>query len=461
MNQMESTESSTQAKSAKQTASSFYRTVWRWHFYAGIIFAPFLVMLAVTGSVYLFKPQIEQNLYQHYYEVTPQDERMSATEQINAVKAKYPDASITKYRPGESDDRSSEVKIATAAASATVFVNPYTGKIIGELADDDRIMNKIEEIHGELMAGTIGDRIVELVACWAIVLIVTGLFLWFPRNKTTGWSGVFIPRVRQGKKIFRRDLHAVPAFWMTAGMLFLILTGLPWSGFWGTNFQSLATNQGLGYPPSIWGGEAPVSAVQTKDVAEVPWAAETLDVPKSNVEGLVPASMDDIVSIAKQQGMDPSYAISIPSDPTGVYTLSAYPAKAEDEATIHLDQYSGAVLADYRFDNYGLVGKAVALGITLHKGTEFGLINQLISLLICLGIILVAVSGFYLWFKRKPGKGMGAPKGPPAKSIKWFILVLILLGILFPLVGLSLIIVWLVDFLIIRRIPAVRRFLNA
>lgn len=461
MNQMESTESSTQAKSAKQTASSFYRTVWRWHFYAGIIFAPFLVMLAVTGSVYLFKPQIEQNLYQHYYEVIPQDERMSATEQINAVKAKYPDASITKYRPGESDDRSSEVKIATAAASATVFVNPYSGKIIGELADDDRIMNKIEEIHGELMAGTIGDRIVELVACWAIVLIVTGLFLWFPRNKTTGWSGVFIPRVRQGKKIFRRDLHAVPAFWMTAGMLFLILTGLPWSGFWGTNFQSLATNQGLGYPPSIWGGEAPVSAVQTKDVAEVPWAAETLDVPKSNVEGLVPASIDDIVSIAKQQGMDPSYAISIPSDPTGVYTLSAYPAKAEDEATIHLDQYSGAVLADYRFDNYGLVGKAVALGITLHKGTEFGLINQLISLLICLGIILVAVSGFYLWFKRKPGKGMGAPKGPPAKSVKWFILVLILLGILFPLVGLSLIIVWLVDFLIIRRIPAVRRFLNA
>lgn len=461
MNQMESTESSTQAKSAKQTASSFYRTVWRWHFYAGIIFAPFLVMLAVTGSVYLFKPQIEQNLYQHYYEVTPQDERMSATEQINAVKAKYPDASITKYRPGESVDRSSEVKIATAAASATVFVNPYSGKIIGELADDDRIMNKIEEIHGELMAGTIGDRIVELVACWAIVLIVTGLFLWFPRNKTTGWSGVFIPRVRQGKKIFRRDLHAVPAFWITAGMLFLILTGLPWSGFWGTNFQSLATNQGLGYPPSIWGGEAPVSAVQTKDVAEVPWAAETLDVPKSNVEGLVPASIDDIVSIAKQQGMDPSYAISIPSDPTGVYTLSAYPAKAEDEATIHLDQYSGAVLADYRFDNYGLVGKAVALGITLHKGTEFGLINQLISLLICLGIILVAVSGFYLWFKRKPGKGMGAPKGPPAKSVKWFILVLILLGILFPLVGLSLIIVWLVDFLIIRRIPAVRRFLNA
>ncbi len=459
MNQLETR--GTEQKTENRSASSFYRTVWRWHFYAGLIFAPFLVMLAVTGSIYLFKPQIENVLYQKYYEVTPQENRISATAQINAVKANYPDASITKYRPGETDARSSEVKIATAEASSTVFINPYTGKIIGELADDDRIMNKVEEIHGELMAGTIGDRIVELVACWAIVLIVTGLFLWFPRKKAAGWSGVLIPRLRQGKKIFRRDLHAVPAFWITAGMLFLILTGLPWSGFWGANFQSVATNQGLGYPPSIWGGDAPVSAVQTKDVAEVPWAAETLDVPKSNVEGLVPASIDDIVSIAKQQGMDPSFAISIPSDPAGVYTLSAYPAKAENEATIHLDQYSGAVLADYRFANYGLVGKIVALGITLHKGTEFGLINQLISLAICLGIILVAVSGFYLWLKRKPGKGMGAPKGPPAKSIKSFILVLIILGVLFPLVGLSLIVVWLVDFIIIRRIAVLRRFLNA
>jgi uncharacterized iron-regulated membrane protein len=166
----------------KAPTSSSYRTIWRWHFYAGIMFAPFLVMLAVTGSIYLFKPQIENVLYQSYYAVTPKADGITATEQINRVKATYPDALVTSYRPGESDDRSSEVNISSPKMSATVFVNPYTGKIIGTLSDDDRIMNKIDEIHGELMAGTTGDRIVELVACWAIVLIVTGLFLWFPRK---------------------------------------------------------------------------------------------------------------------------------------------------------------------------------------------------------------------------------------------------------------------------------------
>ncbi|MFJ7362816.1 PepSY-associated TM helix domain-containing protein [Peribacillus frigoritolerans] len=444
----------------KQPNTSLYRTVWRWHFYAGIIFAPLLIILAVTGSIYLFKPQIEQVLYQDLQEVTPLGDRLPASQQIENVKELYPDAVVTKYHPGENASRSSEVSITSNNESLTIFMDPYTGKSIGELNDEDRIMDKIEEIHGELMAGTLGDRIIELAACWAVVLIVSGLYLWYPKKKQS-LSGVLFPRLNKGKHIFRRDLHAVPAFWITAGMLFLIMTGLPWSGFWGNNFQLLATNSGSGYPPSIWTGSAPTSSIKTKDIADVPWAAENLDVPLSDIQGFLPLSLDDVVTIANREGMHPSYSINIPQETDGVYTLSAFPPKAQDEATIHIDQYSGAVLADYRYDHYGLIGKIVAWGITLHKGTQFGLINQMISLLICLGIMLVAFSGFYLWWKRKPKNGLGAPKAPQIKNMKLFLFLLIGLGILFPLVGLSLIVVWLIDWLIIKRISAVKNFLNA
>ncbi|WHX61078.1 PepSY-associated TM helix domain-containing protein [Peribacillus frigoritolerans] len=444
----------------KQPNTSLYRTVWRWHFYAGIIFAPLLIILAVTGSIYLFKPQIEQFLYQDYQVVTPQGDRLPASQQIENVKELYPDAVVTKYHPGENASRSSEVSITSNKESLTIFMDPYTGKSIGELNDEDRIMDKIEEIHGELMAGTLGDRIVELAACWAVVLIVSGLYLWYPK-KNQSLSGVLLPRLNKGKHIFRRDLHAVPAFWITAGMLFLIMTGLPWSGFWGNNFQLLATNSGSGYPPSIWTGSAPTSSIKTKDIADVPWAAENLDVPLSDIQGFIPLSIDDVVTIANREGIHPSYSINIPQETNGVYTLSAFPPKAQDEATIHIDQYSGAVLADYRYDHYGLIGKIVALGITLHKGTQFGLINQIISLLICLGIMLVACSGFYLWWKRKPKKSLGAPKAPQIKNMKLFLFLLMGLGILFPLVGLSLIVVWLIDWLIIKKISAVKNFLNA
>ena len=127
----------------------------------------------------------------------------------------YPDGIIKSYRPGETDERSSEVKIDASGESMTVFIDPYTGESLGELNNDDRIMDKIEEIHGELMAGTVGDRVVELAASWAVILIVTGLFLWFPK-KMNGAGGVLFPRLRQGPKIRRRDLHDVPAFWLSA-----------------------------------------------------------------------------------------------------------------------------------------------------------------------------------------------------------------------------------------------------
>lgn len=447
-------------KTKQAKGGQFYKSVWRWHLYAGVLFAPLLVLLAITGSVYLFKAEIENVLYADYYEVQSQEERVAVSEQLSEVNRLYPEGIVTAYRPGENESRSSEVTVEADGMSMTVFIDPYTGESLGELNNDDRIMDKIEEIHGELMAGTLGDRIVELAASWAVVLIVTGLFLWFPK-KMNGAGGVLFPRLRQGPKIRRRDLHAVPAFWLSAGLLFLIMTGLPWSGFWGTNFQAMVTNTGEGYPPSVWIGDAPKSDVETQDIAEVPWAAETLDVPLSSVQGLVPLPLDKVVEIADREGIHPSYLVFIPQEPEGVYTLSVFPPKAQDEATMHIDQYSGAVLADYRYDNYGIIGKVVAWGITLHKGSQFGLLNQLISLFICLGIVFVAVSGVYLWWKRKPKKGMGAPKAPPLFKTKSFLLLMIVLGFLFPLAGLSMVIVWLFDKLVIQRLPAVKKWLNA
>lgn len=435
---------------------SMYKTAWRWHFYIGVLLMPFLLILSITGSIYLFKPQIENMIYSDYYNVTSTGERISAIEQLDIVTSLYPDATVTSYRPGESATRSSEVGID----NLTVYINPYTGEILGTLHNDEKFMEQILKIHSELMIGTTGDRIVELVACWTIILMLTGVYLWFPRKKQ-GVLGTIIPRLTKGKRIFIRDLHVIPAFWITGGLLFLVLTGLPWSGFWGANFQTFATNTGVGYPPTIWSGTAPTSTIQTKDIANVPWAAEHIDIPVSQLQGFTPLSIDEVISIANGKGIDASYTIYLPNNQEGVYTVSAFPAKAENELTMHIDQYTGAILTDYTFDNYGLIGKIVALGITLHKGTQFGVVNQIINLLICIGILFVAFSGIYLWWKRKPTGKLTIPTSQPIWSMKGFVLLLIGLGILFPLVGVSLIIIFLLDFFIIKRIPLLKKFFNA
>lgn len=35
-------------------ATSLYRTIWRWHFYAGLFVVPLVIVLSITGIIYLF-----------------------------------------------------------------------------------------------------------------------------------------------------------------------------------------------------------------------------------------------------------------------------------------------------------------------------------------------------------------------------------------------------------------------
>ena len=102
----------------------------------------------------------------------------------------------------------------------------------------------------------------------------------------------------------------------------------------------------------------------------------------------------------------------------------------------------------------------MALAITIHKGLEFGLINQIIGVIICIGLIAMVITGVYMWYKRKPEGSVGAPKAKSIFEYKGLLAVMIGFGIIFPLVGLSLIILFLTDRLIIRKNKTLRRWLN-
>lgn len=84
----------------KEKAGS-YRLLWRWHFYAGIIFAPILVMLAITGGIYLFKGEIQNILYKDLYQVEENGSPLTPSEQISIVEDEYPQTKIISFRKGE------------------------------------------------------------------------------------------------------------------------------------------------------------------------------------------------------------------------------------------------------------------------------------------------------------------------------------------------------------------------
>jgi uncharacterized iron-regulated membrane protein len=135
-----------------------------------------------------------------------------------------------------------------------------------------------------------------------------------------------------------------------------------------------------------------------------------------------------------------------------VFTIAVFADDPRNDATLHVDQYSGDVLADVRFEHYGTVARATEIGVMLHEGKMFGTLNQIIVLLICLMILLSAVSGVVIWWKRRPQGKFGVP--PLRHDLpKWktAMVIMFALAVAFPLVGASLVVVWVLDRVLLSR----------
>lgn len=451
----------------KNSTPSFYNLAWRWHFYAGLFVIPFLIMLSLTGIIYLFKPQLDQLMYADLLQVEASGQSLTADEMLGRVQAVYPQGSVSQYLPAVDAEHSAQFVVGVGERTRNVFVDPYSGAILGTQDSHDNLQALARAVHADLLIGTPGDRLIELAAGWAVVLVVSGLYLWWPRG--TSKMGVLWPRLSARGRLFWRDLHAVTGFWGALLLLFMLLTGMTWTGFWGKQFAG-AWNH---FPAAMW-DEVPTSDRQAGELNQshkqtVPWALENTPMPESDPHaahngGAMPAStanptvsVQQVVDIASERGVHPGYSITFPTTPTGVYTIAVFADDPRNDATLHIDQYSGAVLADVRWRDYGLAARTVESGVMLHMGKLYGLPHQLFIFFVCLMILLSSISGLVMWWKRRPSGSLGVP--PLRHDLpRWKVgvAIMIVLGALFPLVGASLLLIWLVDFFVLSRLGSRR-----
>lgn len=444
-----------------KSAVSFYQLAWRWHFYAGLFVIPFMILLSLTGIVYLFKPQLDQLMYPELLTVQPAGELLSADELLLRLQAAEPRAEVSKYLPPVDAERSAQFVASVDGRATNLFVDPYTGTLLGVQDAQNNLQALTRALHGELLIGTVGDRLIELAAGWGVVLVVSGLYLWWPRGQ--GGAGVLWPRLSARGRLLWRDLHAVSGFWGSALLLFMLLSGMTWTGFWGAQFAG-AWNH---FPAALW-DDVPQSTLQARSlnsaaVQTVAWAVENTPLPESDphaahrehaaapaTEGRI--ALQQVVDTARRLGVQPGYSISLPKDAKGVFSVALFADDPRQDATLHLDQYSGQVLADIRWADYGPVARVVESSAMLHEGKLFGLANQLIMLAVCLLILLGSVSGLLMWWKRRPQGRFGVP--PLRHDLplwKGGVAIMLLLGVLFPLVGASLLVVLALDWLVQRR----------
>jgi uncharacterized iron-regulated membrane protein len=216
------------------------RTVWRWHFYAGLFCIPFVLWLSITGTVFLFHPQIQHWLDRPYDHLLI-NQRATVNAQAQVALAAVPGSTLDAYQLPYTSTSAAEVLVDKGAVQYRVYVHPQTLAILHIDNEDHRVDVFMSRLHGELLVGEYGSWIVELAAAWAVVMIVTGLFLWWPCN-TNGLGGVLYPRLRAGGRTFWKDIHSVTGIYVSLFALFLLFTGLPWAKAWGATSKRSDTS---------------------------------------------------------------------------------------------------------------------------------------------------------------------------------------------------------------------------
>jgi uncharacterized iron-regulated membrane protein len=145
--------SATKSEETHEQGRRLYRAVWRWHFYAGIFCIPFVVWLACTGSIYLFKPQIERWLDRPYDHLHLSGNRATPEQVALAGVAAVPHSTLHYYELPPNPDAAVRVIVGVGNHESRVYVNPETLAILNVVDEDKRPMRVLFHLHGELLAG--------------------------------------------------------------------------------------------------------------------------------------------------------------------------------------------------------------------------------------------------------------------------------------------------------------------
>lgn len=439
-------------------STRLYRAVWRWHFYAGLYVVPFLLMLAITGFfMMLFTTYLPE--HGDRLAVTPQAQALPVGSVAEAARASFgAEAKVTDIRTPYDARTPMMVTVAVGEVNHVLAVDPYTGTVLRSMPQDSTWNLFLEKIHGTLLLGQTGDWLIEIAASLGIIIAVTGVYMWWPRG--TGFGAALVPKFSASGRSLWKSWHETTGAWMAIILVFFMVTGLAWASVWGEKFtQAWST-----FPAEKW-DNVPISdkthlSLNGTGDKQVPWGLEQTPLPASgSTAGVIvlssgtPIDLTGMVQIGQALGIEGRMRITPPDGETGVWTISqnsmSYDGASPTlDRTVHVDQYTGKVLADVRYADYGVAAKAMAVGIALHEG-QLGWWNFVINAVFCLAVVFLCVSGVVMWWKRRPVGRLGSPKYPRDYRVPAGVLGLgAALAVAFPLGGLAIALFAIIDFLL-------------
>ncbi len=391
----------------------------------GVVSAPIVVILAISGLIYLFKEGYEAPERRQLMQVDQTwRPKMSYQQQWELVQEKW-SRNTTAMAIPQGTDEATEFSSGIFSDKSLLFLDPYSKRINGTINISESDMNRVRKLHGELLLGGFGTKLVELVACWMVVLIITGLFLFWPRAR--GWRAIFMLRIRQSKRIFFRDLHSLLGFWFSLLLLLVLAGALPWTDVFGANFKWLQQKTNTGYP-ATWSG---------KSLASTPRASTI--------------TLDEVVLKAQALNLAGRTFIDLPQKPTNVFSIYNETNQLAEIRRVHVDSYSGEILISHSWEDIGIMMKGRLWVMAFHQG-EFGLWNWYLMIFVATGLLILSLSAIIAYtYRKQPAKLSFASSLQSFAPSGGLVLIIIGLGVLFPLFGLNVLLIYAIGKIVSMR----------
>ncbi|ROH76644.1 PepSY-associated TM helix domain-containing protein [Lonsdalea populi] len=432
----------------------------RMHFYIGLFVGPFIFIAALTGTLYVLTPQLENRLYAHALYTntkgTPQPLSLQVAAGMHAL-GHGKNTTLSAVRPAPLPGETTRVMFSSPdlgpSESRALFIDPVSLAIRGDLTvyGTSGILPFrlwLDNLHRSLLLGSVGRNYSELAASWLWIAALGGAYLW--------WTGrqPHINAKKTGAALStRRRLrrcHTVTGLALLAGLLFFSATGLTWSRWAGDNISQL--RYALGW-------QTPAVATQLSGNAESPPYSEhahhmMMDVP--DMTPIAPARFDRVLASARSAGIEATkIEIRPTSNPHRAWTVTEmerrWPTRAD---AVAVDPGSGQVVSKVAFNDFPLAAKLTRWGVDIHMGVLFGWPNQLLLTLFGVGLCTMIVWGYRLWWLRRPRGSVS--KNPLQSVIEAFLslslttqvllaIITLGIGIFLPVLGISAVMFILID----------------
>lgn len=380
----------------KNKKKNFKYWVNQMHLWLGLTSGLMVLFMSITGCIYVFSQEIiDWQRSEAIYVAAVKQERLpvsqvwAQTQQSIGDSIKLGDVHIYKD-PAKSLEfhcfKASESKnqiwyFDTIDYYYKVYVDPYTGKVLGIYDEEKDFFNIVKMLHWSLLLTTeIGQQIVGWATFIFVIMLVSGIILWWPKNKAARKQRMSF-QWKDSTKWRRKnyDIHNILGFYIATIALIIALTGMVWAFTWFQSIVYVAAAQTVTPPAAIHKKSGITTGNQDKALdkaGEITWA-------KYNDA--------DAISLGKAEDS---------TDIIHAY-VQQYPGKYYVYHELQFDQYTGKLLYERNHDEKNFGEKLITANYDIHVGAILGIPGKIIAFIASFICGMLPVTGFIIWWGRR------------------------------------------------------------